>query len=523
MRQSLFYVIGLALLLDPLNTAGTVTGFLTIDYPGGSSTNVNGINNLGQIVGTSGTDGVTFGFLSSSGHFTTINGGANGINNAGNIVGCGDMYTFLYVAGKYTSISVPGALETCARSINDNGLIVGWYLGADEADHGFLYSAGTFTSIDVPNAADTTASGINNLGQIVGTYHDKNFNSHGFLFDHGTFTTIDAPGSAKPQPQYTELLGINNRGQIVGNYLASPSLGVGFVDDNGVFTTFAVPNAYETEISGINDSGQVAGIYSVVSGVDHGFLALYSTSSTSSTPNITSLVNAASFLNQAISPGEVVSIFGTAIGPQSALQLRLDSTGKVSTSLGNAQVLFSGHPAPLTYVSTTQVNCVVPYEIVGISNPSVQVNYSGQASNAIVLPSAPTSPGVFATNGTGQAAALNQDGSVNGPTHPEAAGNIVSIFMTGEGQTLPPGVTGSVTCQSGCNTLQQIPVPQQQVTAVVGNQPATVTFYGEAPGLVSGVLQVNLVVPPNTPSGAVPLAISVGGKQSQTGVNLSVR
>jgi uncharacterized protein (TIGR03437 family) len=240
-------------------------------------------------------------------------------------------------------------------------------------------------------------------------------------------------------------------------------------------------------------------------------------------PTITAVVNAASFVNQAISPGEVVSLFGAAFGPSAAMQLQLDSGGKVSTSLGNVQVLFSGYLAPLAYVSSTQINCVVPYEIVGISNPSVQVKYSGQASNGIELTSALMSPGIFATNGTGQAAILNQDGSANGPANPEAAGNIVSVFMTGEGQTSPPGITGSVTCQGGCNTLQQIPVPLLPITASVGNAPATVTFYGEAPGLVSGVLQVNLIVPSNTPPGATPLVISVGGTNSQTGVTLSVR
>lgn len=238
---------------------------------------------------------------------------------------------------------------------------------------------------------------------------------------------------------------------------------------------------------------------------------------------ITTLLNAASFFNHAISPGGVVSIFGTAIGPLAALQLQLDYRGKVSTSLGTVQVLFGDYVAPLTYVSSTQINCVVPYEIIGMPNPSVQVKYAGQVSNVLALTSAPASPGVFATNGTGQAAALNQDGSTNGPTNPETAGNIVSIFMTGEGQTSPPGVTGSVTCSSGCNTLQQMPVPLLPVTAVVGNRPATVTFYGEAPGLVAGVLQVNLQIPPNTPSGSIPLAISVGGTQTQTGVTVSVR
>jgi uncharacterized protein (TIGR03437 family) len=244
-------------------------------------------------------------------------------------------------------------------------------------------------------------------------------------------------------------------------------------------------------------------------------------------PTITSIVNAASFSKQFFpTPGQVVSIFGTAIGPPVPQELQLDASGKVSTSLGNVQVLFGGQPAPLTYVSSTQINCVIPYEIIGVtSSPiSVQVKNAGQLSNAFtLLPINSASPGIFATNGAGQAAALNQDGSPNGPAHPELAGNIVSVFMTGEGQTSPPGITGSVTCKSGCNTLQQIPVPLLPVTALVSNQPAMVTFAGEAPGLVAGVLQVNLVIPPNTPSGAVPLIISVGGVQSQAGVTLSVK
>jgi uncharacterized protein (TIGR03437 family) len=94
--------------------------------------------------------------------------------------------------------------------------------------------------------------------------------------------------------------------------------------------------------------------------------------------------------------------------------------------------------------------------------------------------------------------------------------------MTGEGQTSPPGVTGSVTCSAGCATLSQIPKPLLPVTATVGGQPATVSFYGEAPGLIAGVMQVNLVVPSNTPSGPASLSITVGSS-AQAGVTVAVK
>jgi uncharacterized protein (TIGR03437 family) len=60
------------------------------------------------------------------------------------------------------------------------------------------------------------------------------------------------------------------------------------------------------------------------------------------------------------------------------------------------------------------------------------------------------------------------------------------------------------------------------VTATVGGQPAAVSFYGEAPGLVAGVMQVNLVIPPNTPSGAVSLSITVGSS-TQAGITIAVK
>ena len=86
------------------------------------------------------------------------------------------------------------------------------------------------------------------------------------------------------------------------------------------------------------------------------------------------MLNAASFANASTSPGEVVSIFGTGLGPVVPLGAQFDSTGKLATSLGGVSVYFYNQPpegscckyavqAPLTYVSATQINCVVPYEV----------------------------------------------------------------------------------------------------------------------------------------------------------------
>jgi uncharacterized protein (TIGR03437 family) len=241
-------------------------------------------------------------------------------------------------------------------------------------------------------------------------------------------------------------------------------------------------------------------------------------------PSITSVENAASFATGPVAPGEIVSIFGTDLGPATPVGLTLDSTGKVSTNIGNTQVFFNGIAAPLTYVSATQINCVVPYEFANVTSPYVQVKYSGQGSNTPNLTQATTAPGIFAASaGQGQGAILNGDNSYNSSSNPAAKGSVIQLFMTGEGALSPAAVTGSVTCSAGCATLAQIPVPVQKVAATINGQPATITFFGEASGDVSGVLQVDLIIPPNTPSGAVPIVISIGGNNSQSGVTVSVQ
>ena len=203
----------------------------------------------------------------------------------------------------------------------------------------------------------------------------------------------------------------------------------------------------------------------------------------------------------------------------------------MATTLGGVQVLFNGTHAPLTYLSASQINAVVPYNVAGFALPFVQVRYQGQSSNSFNIHTTSTAPGIFTQTGTGTGAGaiLNADNSTNGPNNPAAKGSVVVIYMTGEGATNPPGVTGKVNCPSGSAcTVAQLPVPLLKVSVTLidsanNRYPADFIYAGAAPGFVSGVMQVNAVIPPNVPSGNLQLIVAVGANTSQSGVTVSVK
>jgi len=94
-------------------------------------------------------------------------------------------------------------------------------------------------------------------------------------------------------------------------------------------------------------------------------------------PAFTTLVNSASNTPGAVSPGEIITIYGSNLGPATAMGLQLTGAGLVATTLGNTQVTFDNIPAPLIYVSATQINAIVPYEIAGRVNTNVVITRNG--------------------------------------------------------------------------------------------------------------------------------------------------
>jgi uncharacterized protein (TIGR03437 family) len=236
-------------------------------------------------------------------------------------------------------------------------------------------------------------------------------------------------------------------------------------------------------------------------------------------PVIAAVGNAASYDQTAISPGELISIFGTNLGPVGAVGGQLDDTGKLGTTLSGTQVLVDGLPAPLILTSQNQVNGVVPFGV-SSSNAQVQILYQDQISASFPVPVQPATPALFSadSSGSGQALAINQDGTLNSSDNPADRNSVVVLYATGAGLTSPAAQDGALADQT--QPLQ----PLLPLTVEIGGVPADVQYAGSAPGIVEGFFQINALVPPNAPSGpSQPVVLKVGGQSSQNGLTLAIQ
>ncbi len=176
----------------------------------------------------------------------------------------------------------------------------------------------------------------------------------------------------------------------------------------------------------------------------------------------------------AVAPGEILTISGARLG----------------TSVERVRVLFDGEPVPVLAVRADRITAIAPYRIAGSATTGITVEVDGVASNAVTMAVLPAVPGlsVYGAGTLISASALNQDGTRNGPGNPAAPGSVVALFGSGAGAMNPPQKEGQVV--SG--TLSR---PELPVSVRIGGRPAVVLYAGAAPGLVAGVLQVNVLIP----------------------------
>lgn len=247
----------------------------------------------------------------------------------------------------------------------------------------------------------------------------------------------------------------------------------------------ATPNAYATQYPG---------------GVSSAVAAKVDFSKTAG-PRLDCVVNAATLAagrnrfgpDGSIAPGEIISLFGEGFTPGP-----------------NLSVTFDGQHAPILYADTSQINAIVPFDVAS-GNPLtlVSVNNATDAIGGFKLPIAPASPGLFTRNG--QLASLNEDGTVNSTANPAKAGSVVSLFLTGAGAynlKIGDGEPGP--------RLPPFPTPTLGVSARISippafaGQQAEILFAGQAPGLAAGLVQLNVRIPGDAPTGKVGIIVYVG-------------
>ena len=243
--------------------------------------------------------------------------------------------------------------------------------------------------------------------------------------------------------------------------------------------------------------------------------------------NLGGVVNGASFPaapDNFLVPNGIVSIFGEDLALRTRGVSEADlQGGRLPLSLGGVTVLIGGLAAPLYFVSPGQINAQVPSGLLP-GETWLRIIRESLQSNLAAVQVRSVDPGLFA-------AVTDAGGLILLATHldynlvgrgelahstPAHAGEIVVLFGTGLGLTVPPVAAGQLP-PFAAQTL--MPVGVWLAGALLPN--SAVGYAGQAPGL-AGVYQINLTLPENTPPGDHEIVIEVDGLRSQPGLTLAV-
>lgn len=188
-----------------------------------------------------------------------------------------------------------------------------------------------------------------------------------------------------------------------------------------------------------------------------------------------------------VAPNTIVSLFSQGgqfgAGQQSFTNLPLP------TMMQAIEVLLNGNPVPLYYVSPSQINALIPNNAPTSGTADLQVvrTDNGQTLGDATINMNTVAPGIFTMNGsgTGQAAAVNPDGTYNGPSNPISRGQVLQVYGTGIGNIAGAPNDGSAVSGATPTT--------QTTTATINGINCPVQYSGMAPQLV-GVWQINVQI-----------------------------
>jgi uncharacterized protein (TIGR03437 family) len=231
------------------------------------------------------------------------------------------------------------------------------------------------------------------------------------------------------------------------------------------------------------------------------------------------IASAAGGPSGAVAPGQVINIYGQLVGPELEAEGTVDeATGRLSTTVAETQVLFDEIAAPVLSAGYFVVKVQVPFELAGKSSTRLIASYRGVVSNQITLALTDVAPGIFTKPGSiTDALATNQNESQNSDSNPAGAGSVVTLLVTGYGQTAPVGTTGRP-------ARAPLAKPLLPIALTIGGIETEVVESSEATGMV-GVMRVLARVPliPGSGLRTVPVVLSVGARRSRPDVRIWVR
>jgi len=231
------------------------------------------------------------------------------------------------------------------------------------------------------------------------------------------------------------------------------------------------------------------------------------------------LVNSADYVAGALAPNTIAALFGTNLSYNTAALAKAEirgSTMPVELPNTGVHVYVGGMMATIYYVSPTQINFLVPAEIPP-SATTFQVVRDGAAGPRLPVNIVPVAPAFYLLDSVRVVAEL-LDGSVITTGNPAHPGDIVILYATGLGQTMPPLRNGEVP-----QTAKRI-ADQADLKILLNGKAVdagNILYAGTAP-MFSGLYQINLRLP--SPLGTDPeIRIGMADQMSPTGIKLVVR
>ncbi|HEU5021723.1 MAG TPA: FG-GAP-like repeat-containing protein, partial [Bryobacteraceae bacterium] len=208
-----------------------------------------------------------------------------------------------------------------------------------------------------------------------------------------------------------------------------------------------------------------------------------------------------------LSPGTIVAIYGSHLGSQPAQPSNIP----LPTKLNGTSVLIGGITSPLFYVSPSQINAQIPFELAVSDQYQVIVNANGALTPPQPIQLTEANPGLDTFPDGSLVAVHASDGTLISATSPAQRGEYVVLFLLGLGETDNPVTTGD---SASGTVLARVKVPP--VITMNGN-PAPISFAGLAPGFV-GLYQVNLQIPDGLPGGNVAVGVTQGDREGNSGI-----